>query len=233
MPRRTLGRFGWLCVVVFLQPWTPVWAQPGIDENIACERAAQDAENEFGLPAGMLLAIGKVESGRWRDSPGRLVPWPWTANIDGSAEIYGSKAEAIDALTRVRAPRPTDIDVGCFQISLHYHPTAFATIADALDPVANARYAARFLRDLRERFGDWNRAVGAYHSATEPLETAYRERVMAHWKAEPPMAEADQPRWRVIPIGVTVQPAVGVWSMSSVPADATVGKLPRVITLRD
>jgi hypothetical protein len=187
------------------------------DDTIACDRAARDAESDYGLPPGVLLAIGSVESGRW----------PWTANVDGAAEHYQSKTEALIGLTRVRTPKPGDVDVGCFQVSLKYHPSAFASMADALDPVANAHYAARFLHELHDKFGDWDRAIGAYHSATGPLEADYRDRVMASWKGatgaeqprDPPVAEP--PRWRVISIA------------AAVPFVRGAGALPRIITLGD
>jgi hypothetical protein len=201
-------------MIVLLHPGARAWAQA--DDAVACDRAARDAEGEFGLPAGMLAAIGAVESGRW----------PWTANVDGAAEIYRSKAEAIEALTRVRSPVPSDIDVGCFQISLHYHPAAFATMGEALEPASNAKYAARFLRTLRDKYGDWIQAVGAYHSATGPLEVAYRDRVVAQWKGYSPVEQVriapvadERPRWRVISISAALHP---------VAAD---GGLPRIITL--
>lgn len=188
-----------LGAVILLPPCGKAWAQAN-DLN-ACDQAARDAETEFGLPTGVLKAIGSVESGHW----------PWSANVDGVAETYRSKAEAITALARVRTQRPADIDVGCFQVSLRYHPSAFPTLADALDPTANARYAARFLRELHDRYGDWDQAVGAYHSATGPLGADYRERVMAQWKGAPPPAEqpADHPRWQVISIAASLPPALG------------------------
>jgi hypothetical protein len=195
-----------LCIVTLSSLGANARAQPNIAN--ACDQAAKDAEAEFALPAGILAAIGSVESGRW----------PWLANIDGAAETYTSKPEAILALTRVRSPPPSDVDVGCFQISLHYHPSAFATMAEALDPVANARYAARFLRELHDRYGDWNRAVGTYHSATGSLEADYRDRVMTQWTDSP---APEQPRWRVISIATALQPA------------PRIGALPRIITRGD
>ena len=221
----------WLWLVVFLQQSGMANAQPDTADKAICGRAALDAEQEFGLPSGLLLAIGKAES----------AVWPWTANVDGAAEIYRSKAEAVEALTRVRSPHPANMDIGCFQISTRYHPAAFASVAEALDPVANATYAARFLRVLREKTGDWMQAIGAYHSATEPLGAAYRQQVMALWNDAPngmPREEARPaavvaaatPRWRVIPIGTAVQPEVRVWSLASA-LDVVGGmKLPRVIT---
>jgi soluble lytic murein transglycosylase-like protein len=101
---------------------------------------------------------------------------------------------------------------------MRYHPTAFATIADALDPVANARYAARFLHELRDRFGDWERAAGAYHSTTSLLEEDYRGRVMAQWKAAP-VTEQGLQRWQVISISASMQLVAGP------------GAMPRIITL--
>jgi hypothetical protein len=193
----------------------PVVAQA--DDMAVCDQAALKAEAEFGLPSGMLAAIGSVESGGW----------PWTANIDGVGETYRSKAEAIEALNRVRSPAPADVDVGCFQISLHYHPLAFATITDAFDPNANARYAAQFLMELRDRYGDWDQAVGAYHSGTGTLAVAYRQRVMAQWKgrapegASSPVLTTERPRWRVISIAASLQTGLSDHG------------LPRIVTLGD
>jgi hypothetical protein len=202
-----------LCAVMLMPSCAKAWAQT--DDTAACDRAARDAEGEFALPTGMLAAIGSVESGRW----------PWSANVDGAAETYRSKAEAIEALARVRTPRPFDVDIGCFQISLRYHPSAFPTMADAFDPAANARYAARFLQELHGKYGDWDRAVGAYHSATGLLETGYRDRIIAQWKGNPIQMQSkvvvpeDQPRWRVISIAAALQPI------------AARGALPHIITL--
>jgi hypothetical protein len=209
-------RLNLACIALLLAVMPPPWcarARAQSNDTSACDQAARDAETAFGLPTGVLKAIGSVESGRW----------PWSANIDGAAETYRSKAEAIAALTRVRTPQPADVDVGCFQVSLRYHPSAFPTMADALDPVSNARYAARFLRELHDRYGNWDQSVGAYHSATGPLGADYRDRVMAQWKGAPPPADqpADQPRWRVISIAAALTPALGPHA------------LPRIITLGD
>jgi hypothetical protein len=72
------------------------------------------------------------------------------------------------------------IDVGCMQVDLPMHPTAFRSLDEAFDPVINADYAARYLRSLHtEANGDWNIAVGLYHSHTPDLAADYRNRVAA------------------------------------------------------
>ena len=71
------------------------------------------------------------------------------------------------------------MDVGCFQVNLLHHPAAFANLEEAFNPLANARYAARFLTTLRANTGTWDLAVGQYHSATPAIGEPYRERVMA------------------------------------------------------
>lgn len=218
----------WLCVAALSYSPSLAHAERSGEDGAICGEVADGAERAFGLPSGMLRAIGKVESGSW----------PWAANVDGAAETYRSRAEATEALLRVRTRKPTNIDVGCFQISMRYHPMAFASYAEALDPTANATYAARFLRDLHDRLGDWNRAAGAYHSATPVLEAAYRERVMAVWKDVSPAAPASatqsiaeiSPRWRVVSIGPVVRPAVTVWTLASAQASNVDEHLPRVIT---
>jgi soluble lytic murein transglycosylase-like protein len=73
------------------------------------------------------------------------------------------------------------IDVGCFQVNLHYHPDAFASLADAFDPASNARYAASLLNRLHDQSGSWPLAIALYHSA-DPLEgQRYSARVQAAW----------------------------------------------------
>jgi hypothetical protein len=76
------------------------------------------------------------------------------------------------------------IDIGCLQVNLLHHPNAFASLAEGFDPAANARYAARFLVELRNRLGGWLPAIGAYHSATDWRAEPYRARVLANWASE-------------------------------------------------
>jgi hypothetical protein len=72
--------------------------------------------------------------------------------------------------------------VGCLQINLMFHPDAFTSLDEAFEPTANARYAARFLDELRAGTTDWLQAIGDYHSQTPVLGEDYRQRVLALWR---------------------------------------------------
>ena len=148
-------------------------------ETSPCLAAAFTAELEWGLPAGILVAIGRVESGRWDAGTRRVEPWPWTANVAGAGRYYATITDATADVAQEQAAGVRSVDVGCFQVNLMHHPNAFATLEEAFDPLANARYAARFLTSLRAGAGAWDVAVGQYHSALPQIGSPYRERVIA------------------------------------------------------
>jgi hypothetical protein len=146
----------------------------------ACRDAVEAAEREAALPPGLLHAIARTESGRRDPATGRIEPWPWALNAAGMGMHAPSRAEAIATVAALQARGIRSIDVGCLQVSLLHHPGAFASIDEAFEPAANARYAARFLRELQGRAGgEWSQAVAWYHSATPERGEAYRLRVMA------------------------------------------------------
>lgn len=148
----------------------------------ACEMAGQAAERAYGLPDGLLVAIGRVESGRWDDKAGRVIAWPWVIDVEGEGRFFDDADQAIRSVRRALANGRRSVDVGCFQINLAWHPNAFVSLDQAFDPTANANYAASFLASIYARLGSWPDSVAAYHSSTPDLARAYRDRVMALWK---------------------------------------------------
>lgn len=152
------------------------------DPAAQCEAAVNAAEFSARLPPGLLGAISVTESGRIDSATGRLRPWPWTINAEGQGQFFDTREEAVAAVKALRARGVQSIDAGCLQVNLMYHPDAFASLEEAFDPRANARYAAAFLNTLYEVSHDWPRAVGAYHSETPVLGDAYRVLVVARWQ---------------------------------------------------
>jgi hypothetical protein len=146
-----------------------------------CSEQAAIAEGAAGIPNGLLLAIGKRETGRYDPRTGTSIPWPWSVNREGESHVFDTREEAVAYVADAQRAGYQSIDVGCFQINLKHHPTAFASLDEAFDPAANAAYAARFLRTLYERDGSWEAAVADYHSATVWLGAPYRDAVLAIW----------------------------------------------------
>lgn len=162
-----------------------------------CRAAIASAEREYGLPAGLLGAIGRVESGRRNPETGETGPYAWTMNAEGAGKFFPNKAEAVAEVRQLRAGGMRIIDVGCMQINLHHHPDAFSSIEEAFDPLANARYAARFLTELKNAAGDWMVAAGHYHSRTPARAELYRAQVALRWPEEQRMAAASPaPAWQ-------------------------------------
>ena len=153
--------------------------------NTSCVEAAAAAEAGAGIPAGLLLAIGLVESGR-TVAPGKRAPWPFAIQSGGAGRYLSSAEEAVAAVQALQAGGVQSVDVGCFQINLMHHPDAFPSLASGFDPMTNAQAAARFLASLREELGAWEPAVAAYHSRTDALGTPYRDLVLAAWRGTPP-----------------------------------------------
>ncbi len=162
----------------------PSGMQSSAGDELACGNAINERERRGDLPAGLLSAIGQLESGRRDPRTGLRVAWPWTINVQGQGHYFATKADAVGAVRRLLAEGIGLIDVGCMQVNLYHHPTAFRSLDDAFDPAANVAYSAQFLQSLYKSQGSWNRAVAAYHSLTPELGGAYLSRVQAIWRRQ-------------------------------------------------
>lgn len=158
-------------------PDQPIAAVPS-EPEAQCEKALITASQRHGVPTRILSAIAEVETGRaTRD--GRVRPWPWAVNIEGRGHWARSRSDARDLALQALERGIRSIDLGCFQINYRWHGHAFPSIEAMLAPDANADYAARLLRGLHERHGNWPDAAAAYHSATPGPARRYLTRVSA------------------------------------------------------
>lgn len=144
-----------------------------------CSTAILAAQPTSGLPQHLLLSIGRVESGRFDAGTRTVQPWPWSINAEGKGMSFPTREEAMAAVGALRARGVQSIDVGCMQINLLHHPAAFASLDEAFDPVANVRYAIRFLGSLHAETRDWALAAAYYHSRTVEFAAPYQQRVLA------------------------------------------------------
>ncbi len=148
------------------------------DPGQECRAAVAYMERAANIPSQLMAAIARIESGR-ADGRGGISPWPWTINVEGAGYTFETKAAAIAAVRDHQLRGAKSIDVGCMQVNLMYHPNAFASLDEAFDPMANARYAAKYLTDLYGQTRDWVKATAFYHSATPERGEGYQRKVFA------------------------------------------------------
>lgn len=176
----------WYCfMLVALWGATPAYAAPNDAmlerDGMRCVEQISRAERKYGIPAKLLHAIAATETGRKHQATGRKIPWPWSVNVEGRPYLYSTKLEAVRAVEAFQKEGRTSIDVGCMQVNLRHHPTAFANVSQAFEPSYNVDYAARFLRSNYDETKVWRDAVGKYHSRTPGYAARYIGVVYQHW----------------------------------------------------
>lgn len=144
-----------------------------------CEAEILSASARYGVPEGILYAVGLTETGR----KGSLQPY--ALNIEGRAVFARSASEAISEFKTAARNGSKLIDLGCMQINHHYHAENFSGLGEMLDPRANVDYAARFLVRLKAKHKTWSMAVARYHAGpdNDPAQKRYICRVIANMVA--------------------------------------------------
>jgi soluble lytic murein transglycosylase-like protein len=116
------------------------------------------AARVHGVPLGVLYAVGLSETGR------KGVLHPYALNIDGRAAMASDLRDAVAQFREAKSKGARLVDLGCMQINHHYHGHEFASVEAMFDPAKNVDYAARFLKELRAREGNWTMAVARYNA---------------------------------------------------------------------
>lgn len=132
--------------------------RPAADIAAICDEAARIGASASEAPLEILRALTRTETGRRLD--GAFRPWPWTVNMEGEGFWFETREEALAFVRARRAAGARSFDIGCFQINFRWHGGAFESIEAMFDPALNARYAAKFLDELKSEG-----AAGALRSA--------------------------------------------------------------------
>jgi len=175
-------------------------ARTDVDIARMCDLAAIKASDASGVPLDILRALSRTETGRAVDTG--LQPWPWTVNMEGKGRWFATLDDARAYVFSHFKEGARSFDVGCYQINYKWHGDAFRSIDDMFDPFLNAQYAAQFVSDLYQEFGNWPDAAGAYHSRTPEFARKYAarfDRVRAELSDQPVDAltyESGGGRWR-------------------------------------
>ena len=159
-------------------PPLPVSGAAAVD----CRALAEQIEQRDDIPPGLLQAIALAESGRNQGQGDGFQPWPWAVRSGPDGFYLPTREAALSKVRELQGAGRTNIDVGCMQVNLGYHGTAFASLEDAFDPSLNVGYGALFLRRLWRETGSWAEATGRYHTADPYRGQAYRARVHKIWR---------------------------------------------------
>ncbi len=145
-----------------------------------CQKEINIIEKQIDIPKGLLTAIGKTESGRFKNDK-TVVIWPWTINTGKKSLFFDNKIQMKNFVINEIKKENYNLDVGCMQINLKWHGSKFKNILDVLDPMVNVSYATSFLYELHSNFGNWDEAIKRYHSSKPKKNLKYHQKVLANW----------------------------------------------------
>lgn len=136
-----------------------------------CLAPIVQAEKDYKLPPGLLLAVALVESG------GGGVPQPHILNVGGRVLFPKTEADAARHLRDAQGKVRGKVMAGCMQLSLSHHKGAFTPLEKIVNPEANVRYAAKLLLRLRAASGSWAGAVAQYNGGNRKTAHLYQCKV--------------------------------------------------------
>jgi len=142
------------------------------DNTRPCERQMARAAQQYGIPLGILYAVGLTETGR------RGALHPYALGAEGQTVFARNVDDAIASFEAMRQRGIKLIDLGCMQINHYYHGNKFDSVRAMFDPARNVDYAARFLKELKQREGSWTMAVARYNAG--PHNQSAHKRYICH-----------------------------------------------------
>lgn len=167
-----------MTMTVLLSPLSAIAAlDPEIRESKKCSNLFTYFEKKYNLPKDTLHSISLQETRKRHEHFEFNLVWPWTVNVNGKGYHFKTKDQAIKFTQGQIDAGMQSIDVGCMQINLKFHPDAFSSLEQAFSPRRNVAYGARFLKDKYAQYGNWDKAIGSYHSATHSRSTKYSNKV--------------------------------------------------------
>jgi soluble lytic murein transglycosylase-like protein len=154
-----------------------------LDKSFAnqCTDAIQKTSQETKIPYDILTAVALTETGTLQK--GKLAPYPWAVNVQGKGFLFTSKQQAINAVKLYLSQGITSIDIGCMQMNWYWHKDKFDnSVEKAFDPETNIKMGAKYILEHYHTYGDWDKAVGRYHSGTDKFAKAYHQKYALNLK---------------------------------------------------
>lgn len=139
----------------------PAVSRDDLSPRAACLEAARDAERRHGLPEGLLVGIALNESGLHAHA----------LNIGGRAHFPERREEAVRLLRAAGGHAMA----GCVQVNASVHARGGQDWP--LDPWQATEWAASYLRENYETYGDWGMALVRWHGGSAGQMTRFVCRV--------------------------------------------------------
>ncbi|MGU3496088.1 lytic transglycosylase domain-containing protein [Xanthobacteraceae bacterium A53D] len=133
-------------------------APPRTVQPDACEKELHRAAAKYQIPLPILYAIGLTETGM----NGKM--HPFTMYMEGKDVQPKTLTEAVAIFKEANGRGVKLIDIGCMQANWYWHHKKFPSLEAMFDPRENVDYAAKFLRELRDRHGSWTMAAARYNA---------------------------------------------------------------------
>jgi soluble lytic murein transglycosylase-like protein len=166
----------WRRIIVAALFICSVAAEVRADHARPCEREMARAAQLHGIPLGILYAVGLTETGR------RGALHPYALGAEGQTVFAGNIDDAMASFEIMRQKGIKLIDLGCMQINHYYHGDKFGSVRAMFDAAKNVDYAARFLKELKQREGSWTMAVARYNAGpnNQPAQKRYICHIVGH-----------------------------------------------------
>jgi Transglycosylase SLT domain len=146
-----------------------------------CMQAINNVIKKHSIPKDILTAVALTETGTRQN--GYLAPYPWAINVEGKGFLFPNKQQAIDAVKFYLSQGKTSIDIGCMQLNWYWHKDKFNnSVEKAFEPLDNITAGAKYLEEHYKTYGNWNQAVGRYHSGTAKFADAYQQKYAMNLK---------------------------------------------------
>jgi len=153
--------------------------------NLRVPAGYQAVARSHGIPPKIFFAIALTES-RKKIYGEKVMPWPWTLNVEGKGYRYKNRKQAWVALNKYISQNKI-VDIGLMQVNWRYHDEALKTPWLALDPYHNMRVSAKILSRCYKNKRHWWLCVGRYHSpggkkSQRARAESYRQRVKEQYE---------------------------------------------------
>jgi soluble lytic murein transglycosylase-like protein len=134
---------------------------PAAVQAAGAEDLFTEIEKQYHIPPHLSYAIALAESGRTKE--GRLIPWPWTLNVEGKGHYFNSRREAEKFIDKT-LKSGKNFDGGYMQQSWRWQKHRYQHPYETLDPRINIVRGIETLLEWYQKTGSWVEAIGHYHA---------------------------------------------------------------------